>query len=62
MTVSPQTETIDIYQRSNLTKLQLLFWVGQRLRPEIPLFNTIQIFTIPTEVDPSRFEKAFQLF
>lgn len=50
----------DIYQRSNLTRLQLLFWVGQRLRPEIPLFNAIQAFTIPTHIDPDRFQKAFQ--
>jgi thioesterase domain-containing protein len=60
MTVDPQTQTIDIYQRSNLTRLQLLFWVGQQLRPEVPLFNAINIFTIPTAVDPSRFQKAFQ--
>lgn len=61
MTIQPQTESVDIYQRSNLTRLQLLFWVGQRLRPDIPLFNTIQIFTIPTDVDKDRFLKAFQL-
>lgn len=57
----PETQAIDIYQRSNLTRLQLLFWVGQRLRPEIPLFNTIHIFTIPTDVNPGRFQRAFQV-
>ncbi|MEW6406571.1 MAG: alpha/beta fold hydrolase, partial [Chloroflexota bacterium] len=60
MKVNPPTQVVDIYQRSNLTRLQLLFWVGQRLRPETPLFNTIQIFTIPTAVEPSRFQRAFQ--
>ena len=60
MTADPRTQAIDVYQRSNLTRLQLLFWVGQRLRPDLPLFNTIHTFTIATEVDPSRFQRAFQ--
>lgn len=60
MTATDGTQAADIYQRSNLTRLQLLFWVGQRLRPEVPLFNAIQAFTIPTQIDPERFQKAFQ--
>lgn len=60
MTAATGTQATDIYERSNLTRLQILFWVGHRLRPEIPLFNAIQTFTIPTEIDPDRFQKAFQ--
>jgi len=29
----------DIYERSNLTKTQLIFWAGQKLSPEAPLYN-----------------------
>ncbi len=59
MTATTGYQAPDIYERSNLTRLQLLFWVGQRLRPEIPLFNAIQIFTIPTTIDLQRFQRAF---
>lgn len=61
MTATTGSQATDIYERSNLTRLQLLFWVGQRLRPEIPLFNAIQIFTIPTAIDLQRFRRAFDV-
>lgn len=57
----PEQLAGDIYGRSNLTKLQLLYWVGQRLRPASPLFNTILKFTFPVEIHPQLFIQAFQL-
>lgn len=51
----------DIYGRSNLTKLQLLYWVGQKLRPASPLFNTILKFTFHVEIKPQLFAQAFQV-
>ena len=51
----------NIYKRSNLTKLQFLYWVGQKLRPEVPLFNNIFTFTILGEINREHFQKAFQI-
>ncbi|HEX9443947.1 MAG TPA: AMP-binding protein, partial [Candidatus Binatia bacterium] len=49
-----------IYERSNLTRHQLLIWLGQKLHPEIPLYNVAVTFTLAGEVDPDRFRAAFQ--
>ncbi len=49
-----------LYQRSNLSRLQLLYWVGQKLRADAPIFNTILTFTIQGPVDYSHFQRAFQ--
>lgn len=50
----------DIYERSNLTGNQLLIWVGQQLQPDTPLFNIANTFNIQAEIDPERFQAAFQ--
>ena len=50
----------DIYERSNLTKNQLLIWVGQKLHRDAPLYNVILTFTIKGLIDPAHFGKAFQ--
>ncbi len=57
---SQKKEFADIYERSNLTKYQLLIWGGQRLYPDTPLYNNIFHFIIPAEVDPVHFQRAFQ--
>lgn len=46
-------------RRSNLTQLQILYWVGQKLRPYSPLFNTALTFTFHQPLDPCRFQTAF---
>ncbi len=58
---SHQETAATIYDRSNLTKLQLLYWVGQKLRPSSPLFNLILTFEIPVELNPDLFAHAFNL-
>jgi len=50
-----------LYKNSNLTKLQMLYWFGQSLRPTVPLFNTVLTFTLSAAVDEDCFREAFQL-
>lgn len=49
----------DIYTDSNLTKLQMIYWVGQSLRPNSPLFNVIVTFRLNTPIDVALFSEAF---
>lgn len=49
----------DIYTHSNLTKLQMIYWVGQSLRPKSPLFNVVVTFRLNVAVDVARFAEAF---
>ncbi|GAB4267285.1 MAG: hypothetical protein Kow0080_09260 [Candidatus Promineifilaceae bacterium] len=48
-----------IQQRTNLSELQFLYWVGQKLRPYSPIFNNIFTFTIPAAVNFDDFSRAF---
>lgn len=50
----------DLSERSNLTKSQLLIWLGQKLNPEIPLYNMVLTFTIAGKIRPIAFQEAFQ--
>lgn len=56
--MAPQAKN-DIYTHSNLTKLQMIYWVGQSLRPNSPLFNVIVSFRIHVPVDEVRYSEAF---
>ncbi|MCS6806445.1 MAG: amino acid adenylation domain-containing protein [Blastocatellia bacterium] len=47
-------------EQSDLTKNQLLIWLGQQLMPDVPLYNQPRTFTIPTRVDLDHFRRAFQ--
>lgn len=47
------------YQRSNLTRLQLLYWVGQALRPGAPIFTGALAFTLSGPLDVARLREAF---
>lgn len=49
----------DIYTDSNLTKLQMIYWVGQSLRPRSPLFNVIVTFRLNAPIDVKLFSEAF---
>lgn len=50
----------ELAAQSNLTKNQLLIWLGQQLMPDVPLYNQPRAFTIPTRVDLDHFRRAFQ--
>lgn len=49
----------DIEGRSNLTRNQLLFWAGQKLRSAEPLYNMVLCYSIPTRVDVDRLQAAW---
>lgn len=59
-TVSPAGPTGDLYTRSNLTRMQLLYWTGRQLRPDVPLYAAPLIFTIPGPFDVTLFCAAVQ--
>jgi hypothetical protein len=50
----------DIQERSNLTRSQLLFWAGQKLRPVEPLYNMIVCYSIQASVDVDRLQAAWR--
>lgn len=50
----------DIYAHSNLTKLQMIYWVGQSLRPSSPLFSLIVLFRLNAPIDEVLFSEAFK--
>ncbi|MBX7255073.1 MAG: amino acid adenylation domain-containing protein [Candidatus Hydrogenedentes bacterium] len=52
--------SLDIYERSNLTRAQLVFYLGQKLQPTIPLYNNAMVLYIPQALDPALFARAFQ--
>lgn len=47
-------------ERSNLTRGQLLIWMGQQLDPQAPLYNMALRFDIAAELDTRAFAAAFQ--
>lgn len=49
-----------LYSQTNLTSLQLLYWISQQMRPDSPFLNTCLAFHIHGELDPRRFVWAFQ--
>ncbi len=59
-TESKNSDQLDIYWQSNLTKGQLWFWIGQNLEPERPLFNMPMAIAIHGKVDHDRFNRAFK--
>lgn len=57
---APGVDGLDIYERSNLTKAQLVFWLGQKLNPDVPLYNNALGLIIPIRLDAEFFQQAFQ--
>jgi amino acid adenylation domain-containing protein len=51
---------LEIYERSNLTKAQLVFWLGQKLSPDVPLYNNALGLIIPIALDATAFQRAFR--
>ncbi|OBX27248.1 amino acid adenylation domain-containing protein [Gelidibacter algens] len=44
-----------------LTASQMSLWVGQKMNPDVPLYNTAYSYEISGAIDKQIFEKAFQL-
>lgn len=49
----------DIYVRSNLTRLQTVYWIGYLLRGKSPVYNTIYTYTIEGDISEVMFVEAF---
>lgn len=50
----------DLYHRSNLTRMQMLYWTGYQLRPDVPLYAAPLVFTLPLAIDVALFKTAVQ--
>lgn len=47
-------------RRTNLTGNQLLVWLGQKLDPADPIYNSVLTYTLREAIDPKHFRVAFQ--
>ena len=54
-------ENVGFSGASNLTKTQFLIWMGQKLNPEVPLYNMVLAFTIKGAINCELFRRAFRL-
>ncbi len=54
------TATSEISEHSNLSKRQLLMWMGHKLHPGVPSYNMMMAFTIEGSLSPANFFDAFQ--
>ncbi|QBD77183.1 hypothetical protein EPA93_14720 [Ktedonosporobacter rubrisoli] len=58
----PISEEIETYTRySNLTQLQLSYWIMQKLQPKMSIHSIANCFVIDGEVDVRHFQQAFQV-
>ncbi len=55
-----ESKSRPINERSDLTRLQFLYWVAQVMRPDAPFLNTVVVFTVAGAVDVDAFRLAFQ--
>ncbi|MEX2410793.1 MAG: condensation domain-containing protein, partial [Candidatus Paceibacterota bacterium] len=46
-------------KRSTLTSQQLLIWLGQKMQPDLPIYNVAFKFTFHQKLDATQFNKAF---
>ena len=44
----------------DLTQSQFSLWMGQKLNPEVPLYNMVHVFTISGDIDIESFKRAFR--
>lgn len=44
----------------DLTQSQFSLWMGQKLNPEVPLYNMVHVFTISGDIDVENFKRAFR--
>lgn len=58
--VSEKEAAGDLYARSNLTRMQMLYWTGYQMRPDVPLYAAPLLFDIPQAIDIELFCAAVQ--
>jgi amino acid adenylation domain-containing protein len=54
-------EPLDFYATSNLSANQLLIWLGQKLQPDLPIYNEIMVWDIQGSLEVETFRQAFRL-
>ena len=50
----------DLQRRSDLSRSQLLMWLGQEIDPDVPLYNMIQTFRFDGPIDIDGFRAAWR--
>jgi amino acid adenylation domain-containing protein len=59
MIVEESVHASGIGRAERLTQRQLLLWLGQKRRPDLPAYNMVIAFEIAGELDVPRFRRAF---
>lgn len=59
-TVPDPNPSGDLYARTNLTRMQMLYWTGHQLRPDVPLYAAPLLFTVCGPFDANLFCTAVQ--
>ena len=49
-----------IFEQSNLTRSQFLIWTGQKLNPDLPLYNMAMAYRLRGPLHIAEFTKAFE--
>ena len=58
--VASPASTGRVPEQSNLTQSQYLIWTGQKLEPDVPLYNMVLCFKIQGPLQYCHFQSAFQ--
>ena len=62
--VTPARPTVpsieDLQRRSDLSRSQLLMWLGQEIDPDVPLYNMIQTFRFAGRIDVDAFRASWR--
>jgi amino acid adenylation domain-containing protein len=53
-------ELTALYDRSNLTKNQLMVWLGQKLNADVPLYNIPYVINLSGHVEPEHVRSAWR--
>ncbi len=53
-------EIEELCERTNLTRNQMLVWLGQRAQPGVPLYNIPMFYHLDMDVEIESFRRAFQ--
>ena len=57
---SEQPKNYNLLTNTNLTRHQLLIWMGERLHPDAPIYNMAHIFELAQPIEAAFFQHAFQ--
>jgi amino acid adenylation domain-containing protein len=58
--VTDPSDPLDLEERSNLTRQQLLLWLGQKLHPDEPRYHVAHTFAVSGPLKPAHLGSAFR--